>query len=158
MSSLNVFAISAVGLCLAIAPVTVGAKSAQSEDENGAVFVPLVNACVSAPTVGTCQQVRAVVAECASDLDYELCSVLFEDAEEVFEDPTRLETSQMALSETVEVIATMEFPDVEHSDIGEFSRADAERTLLRGDENLMTHSAPQLLEGDAPTPDTETGD
>ena len=158
MTSLNVFAMSAVGFCLAMAPVAVGAQSAQSEDENDAVFVALVNACVSAPTVETCQQVRAVIAECASDLDYELCSVLFEDAEGVFEDPTRLETSQIALSETAEVIASMEFPDVEHSDIGEFSRADAERTLLRGDENLMTHSAPPLLEGEAPPPDTETGD
>ena len=148
MSSLNAFAISAVGLCLAIAPVTVGAQSAQSGDENDAVFVPLVNACVMTPTLETCQQVRAVIAECANDLDYELCAVLFEDADEVFEDPARLESLHMTLSETADIIATMEFPDVEHSDIGEFSRADAERTLLRGDENLMTHSAPPLLEGE----------
>jgi hypothetical protein len=136
----------------------VGALSAQPVDENNAVFVPLVDACVSSPTVETCQQVRAVVTECASDLDHVRCSVLFEEAEEVFEDPARLESSQATLSEVTEAIAAMEFPDVQHSGIDEAARADAERALLRGDENLNSHSAPPLLDGDAPPPDAEAGE
>lgn len=158
MFRLNLFAMSALGLSLAMAPVMVGAPSAQPGDENNAVFVPLVDACVSTPTVETCQQVRAVVAECASDLDHGSCSVLFEDAEEVFEDPARLESSQTILSEAAEAIAAMEFPDVQHSGIDEAARADAERTLLRGDQNLNSHSAPPLLEGDASPPDAEVGE
>ncbi len=158
MSSLQLLSMSAVGLCLAMAPVMVGAQSAQSGDENDAVFVSLVDDCVSTPTVETCQQVRAVVTECASDLDYELCAVLFEDADEVFEDSERLASSQMTLSETAEAIATMEFPDVQHSDIAEASRADGERSLLRGDDNLNSHSAPPLIEGDMSTPDAKAGD
>jgi hypothetical protein len=158
MFRLNLFAVSALGLSLAMAPVMMGAPSAQPVDENNAVFVPLVDACVSTPTVETCQQVRAVIAECASDLDPGSCSVLFEEAEEVFEDQARLESSQATLSDAAEAIAAMEFSDVQNSGIDEAARADAERTLLRGDENLNSHSAPPLLEGDAPPPDAVVGE
>ncbi|TVR10988.1 MAG: hypothetical protein EA385_02140 [Salinarimonadaceae bacterium] len=154
----NLFAMSALGLCLAIAPVMVGAPSAQPRDEKDAVFVPLVDACVSAPTVETCQQVRAVVTKCASDLDHVLCSVLFEDSEDVFADPALLKSSQTTLSEAAEAIAAMEFSGTPHSDIDDATRADAERTLLRGDENLQSHSAPPLMESAEPSPAAKAGE
>lgn len=149
----NLFVTSAFGLCLAMAPAMLGAPSAQTGDEEAAVFVPLVDACVSGPTVDTCEQVRAVVTECASDLDHDGCSVLFQEAEEVFEDPARLASSKAMLSKAAEAIAAMEFPDVQNGDIDEATRADAERTLLRGDDNLMSHSAPPLLDGRAAPPE-----
>lgn len=151
----NLFAMSALGVCLAMAPVMVSAPSAQSADDRDALFVPLVDACVSTPTVETCEQVRTVLAECANELDREGCSVLFEDADEVFENPAQLASSQAILSETAEAIAAMEFPDALNGEIDDDTRADAERTLLRGDENLMSHSAPPLLEGEGPPVDAK---
>ncbi|MFN3971309.1 MAG: hypothetical protein ACK4L4_08055 [Gemmobacter sp.] len=155
MFTFNLLATSALGLCLAMSPLMVGAQSAQTGDETDAMFVPLVDACVLALTPETCQQVRAVVTECAGDLDHGRCAVLFEDAEKVFEAPAQLSSAQSILSEAAKAIAAMEFPDVEHSDLGESTRADAERTLLRGDENLMAHSAPPNLGGDAAPSDVK---
>lgn len=158
MSRSHPLATSALGPRLAIVLMTAlaatQAASARSGDGDAAAFAPLVDACVAGPTVETCGQVRAVIAECARELDHEGCSVLFENAKEVFEDPAARAASQAALAGTAEAIAAMTFPEAEDGDVDEATRADAERTLLRGDENLMSHSAPPLLDGDAPAPET----
>lgn len=152
----NLLAISAFGLCFATTPVMVGAQTVQLGDETDAVFVPLVEGCIAMPTVETCQSVRAVVAECAGDLDRERCSVLFVDAEPLFDDPSELEAVQAMLSDAAEAITILEFPDVQNGDIDDATRANSERTLLLGDENLMSHSAPPLLDSDTPPPDQAT--
>lgn len=162
MLKTKLVATTVLGLCLAAAPLAAGVSSAQPAEERPRdeqpgpgptpVFVPLVDACVSAPSVATCEQVRAVIAECAEELDHEGCSVLFEKPEEVFENPMRMETSRTALSEAADAIAAMAFPDAGRDGVDDATRADAERTLLLGDENLMSHSPPPLLEGDAPAP------
>lgn len=162
MLKTKLVATTVLGLCLAMAPLAVGVSSAQPVEERprdeqpgegpAPVFVPLVEPCVSTPSVATCEQVRAVIAECADELDHEGCSVLFEKPGEVFENPLRLEASRAALSRAADAIAAMEFPDDGRHGVDEATRADAERTLLLGDENLMSHSPPPLLEGDAPAP------
>lgn len=109
-------------------------------------FVPILSACVSAPNETDCGQVRALVTECAADLNYELCDVLFEDADEVFADPALLERAQITLARTSESIAQMRFDEAD-GEIGEAieaTRALSERTLLRGAENLNSHSSPPV--------------
>lgn len=109
-------------------------------------FVPILSACVAAPNEADCGQVRALVTECAADLTYELCDVLFEDADEVFADPALLERAQITLAQTSESIAQMQFDEAD-GEIGEAieaTRALSERTLLRGAENLNSHSSPPV--------------
>lgn len=148
MSTCNLFAISAFGAILSLSPGAGVAQSAQPPQTESTLFVPLVDACVSQPTVESCQQVRAVVTECAPDLDEERCGLLLSEPDMVFKDPAQRETAQETLAAAAEAIAAMTFADVEHSELEESSRADAERTLLRGDQNLMAHSAPPVLEGE----------
>lgn len=148
---------SAIAAILACAPGVALAQSAQAPQAEVTVFVPLVDACVSTPSPETCQQVRAVVTECATDFVAEGCSVLLSVPDMVFDDPAQSQTAQTALSDTARAIAAMTFAEVDHSVVDESSRADAERTLLRGDENLMAHSAPPVLDGEgtAPAPDAD---
>ncbi|TGD61509.1 hypothetical protein EYC08_18480 [Tabrizicola sp. WMC-M-20] len=148
MSTCNLFAISAFGVVLALAPGAVVAQPAQPANAEITLFVPLVDACVSLPTEETCQQVRAVVTECALEFDEERCGLLVSEPDMVFKDPAQRETAQVTLTAAAEAIAGMKFADVEQSVLAESSRADAERTLLRGDKNLMAHSAPPVLDGE----------
>lgn len=109
-------------------------------------FVPIADACISAPNEADCGQVRALVTECAADLDYALCEVLFEAPDQVFEDRHVLELARARLSEASDRIAEMQFEEVD-GEIGEAveaTRAMSERTLLRGAENLNSHSAPPM--------------
>ena len=172
---------AALGLCLAFpsfaalaqtaAPVPAGDVSdsaladsdgpigdgsvADGADEGGEPhFVPIADACLSAPNETDCGQVRALVTECAADLDYEMCDVLFEAPDEVFDDPELLERAQEILTAASESIAQMQFPEAE-GEIGEAveaTRALSERTLLRGAENLNSHSSPPLAADDKAVP------
>lgn len=148
----KIYATAALGLCLGVFPITASAQMADAtmDKEPAGLFVPIVGGCVDAPNPSDCGQVRAVVAECAADLDPVLCDVLFEDPDEVFADPLLLTQAQEGLTQASEAIAEMEFEEVhnEISDIIETTRADSERTLLRGDENLNSHSGPPLATGD----------
>jgi hypothetical protein len=153
MSRSNFLTISAIGVFLAAVPGIALAQAAQTPAAQPpapdvTLFVPLVDACVSMPSPETCQQVRAVVTECAADFAEEGCAVLLSVPDMVFNDPAQMQLAQTALSVTATEIAGMTFADVDHSVVDEASRADAERTFLRGDENLMAHSAPPVLDGD----------
>lgn len=199
MSRRNFYATTALGLCLVVTPLSANADTPEDLD----LFAPLVQPCIAAPGVDTCEEVRTVVQECAADLNFAECSALFEDPNAVFEDPEKLQTAQARLERTsaaiedfpletdvepleeaepeeteVEVEAEAETEaeaaaevseaepseeaaeddagssDADAEDLDESIRADAERTLLRGDENLMAHSAPEVLEGESP----ENGD
>ncbi|PZX39437.1 outer membrane protein OmpA-like peptidoglycan-associated protein [Roseinatronobacter thiooxidans] len=151
MSRRNFHATTALGLCLAMVPLSAAAQSTGADPEAAEIFVPMVQDCVIGAREAECQQVRTVITECAADLEYDRCQLLFEDANAVFDDSQQLEQAEMMLVQTSEIIAQMDFSeaDAELGDLAESARADAERTLLRGDENLMTHSAPPLVEGEA---------
>jgi len=88
MSRAIFFATPALGLCIAVAPLTTAAQTV--------IIAPLVQACVGAPSVENCQQYGAVLAECADDRVYTRCELLFEEANEIFEDPAPLERVQPA--------------------------------------------------------------
>lgn len=151
----NLYATAAVGFLLGMAPLALHAQSAttetDTETEEPGLFVPMVAECVDAPNAETCGKVRAVVTECASELERALCDVLFVEPDDVFDIVAMEERAQDVLAETSDAIAEMEFEDVSEADIDgivEESRADAERTMLRGDENPMSHSGPPSVEED----------
>lgn len=127
-------------------PIADGSVADGADASRALHFVPIANACISAPNEEDCGQVRALVTECAADLDYSLCEILFEAPDEVFEDPQILELAQASLSEASERIAEMQFEkaDGEIGEAIEATRAMSERTLLRGAENLNSHSGPPL--------------
>lgn len=149
MSFKAFFATGLAGLCLAAAPFTLSAQTLEDSAQNPSLFVPMVAACVDTPTAETCGKVRAVVTECGATLEDTLCNVLFDDASTVFATPVLQAQAQAQLATASEAIADITFDDVEHNDIAaviEESRADAERSMLRGDENLMSHSGPPSVE------------
>lgn len=160
MSNRNLYVSTALGLCLGVAPLgavaqPAGTGSAGTGPAQTGLFAPAVQACIDGPTVTTCQDVRAVVAECAADLDYARCEVLIEDADEVFNDPAQFEAAHGALSQASEAIAGMTFDVAEGApgDLSDAVRADAERTMLRGEENPAVHSSPPLIVGDEAEPE-----
>ena len=141
----KLYAAGAIGFCMTAGPLF--AQTADLSSEDGALFVPIVAECVEVQDETTCGQVRGVVTECAADLDRALCDVLFVDPDDVFDTPLQ-DRAEELLSETSEAIAGMTFEDVHNGQINgivEEGRADAERTLLRGDENKMSHSGPPVV-------------
>jgi outer membrane protein OmpA-like peptidoglycan-associated protein len=150
MSRKNFYATTAIGLCMVVMPVSSMAEEVGSEDLG--LFAPLVQECIANPTEQACESVQAVITECAEDLEFAECAVLFEDAEAVFEDSARQDRVQEILVSTRDEIASLSMPAAEDEedddDVADAARADAERELLRGDEEPTTHSAPEILEGE----------
>lgn len=162
----NFYATTALGLCLVVSPLPAAAQSPDAEDLE--VFVPLVQECLARPSAQTCQDVGVLVQECADHLDYAACAVLFEAPDEVFADPAALDRAQELLRQASAALGgrpveaggqpaagAAEDDAAAAEDLVDDIRADAERTLLRGDENLMVHSPPPLLEGEAPDEELE---
>lgn len=163
----DIFPLAAIGVCVLVsAPVgaqtaqttptegTPPSEAARTEAETG-LFVRLVQPCIDAPGIDTCAEVRAVITECAEEFDRTSCDVLFTDPDEIFDDPEQSRTTQALLRQTRD--AMPEFPPMDTEGAGaddldpealEAGRAAAERTYLRGDANQMTHSQPELLEGE----------
>lgn len=142
------YAAGAVGLCFSVLPFAISAQTQAETAQESATFVPIVSECVDMPNATNCGPVRAVVTECAADFEDVQCDVLFEDSDKVFNDPQLKELAQAQLSQASEAIALMTFEEAHNGEIGDIveeNRADAERTMLRGDENLNSHSAPPLL-------------
>ena len=79
MSRKNFHATTALGLCLAMLPVSVNAQSSDLDTDAAEMFVPMVQDCVLDASEEGCQQVRTVITECAQDLDFARCQLLFED-------------------------------------------------------------------------------
>lgn len=145
----NLYATGAIGFCMSVFPAVTYAQSAEASHGEGSIFVPMVDECVEMPNADTCGKVRAVVTECAAELERALCDVLFVEADAVFDTAELTDRAQVLLTETSDAIAEMEFEDVNEDAIDgivEESRADAERTMLRGDENPMSHSGPPSVE------------
>ena len=150
MSRKNFYATTAIGLCMVMMPVASSAEEVGPEDLG--LFAPLVQECIANPTEEACESVQAVITECADDLEFAECAVLFEDAEAVFEDSGRRDRAQEILAATRDEIASLSMPAAEDEedddDVADAARADAERELLRGDEEPTTHSPPEILEGE----------
>lgn len=148
MASINQITASAIGAFLA----TTCAAFAETDRVHGSQieFVPLVQPCIDMPGAETCAEVRAVISECAEDLEFASCDVLFQEADEVFDKPDLKSLAEVILQDTRD--AMPEFPVEDDGDLSpealEAARATAERTYLRGDANQMTHSQPELLEGE----------
>lgn len=139
----------AVVLAFGVLPASAFAQATETAAEDAALFAPMVDECVQNPTTTTCEKVRAVVTECAAELDDTLCDVLFTNPSEVFDTPALQAEAQDQLTTTSEAIANITFADLQEGAVGdvvEESRADAERSMLRGDENLMSHSGPPSVE------------
>ncbi|SEM78228.1 hypothetical protein SAMN04488003_104175 [Loktanella fryxellensis] len=156
---------AALALIMSLLPLVATAQTAQQQmiadqaeesqnddstlaDRPISMFVPLVDDCIAAPDATTCGDVRAVVTECAADLTEDACDVLFTESEDLFADPVELEQAETALTDTAAAIANMSFAATE-GEIGalidDATRASSERTMLRGDENLNSHSSPPLI-------------
>ncbi len=151
MSCIKYSAIGAIGFCISVLPHVTHAQSTEVSSGDTALFVPMVHECVEMPNAETCGKVRAVVTECAEEFERALCDVLFTEPDEVFDRPEMSASAQESLTETSEAIAEMTFEDVNEDEIEgiiEVSRADAERTMLRGDANPMSHSGPPSVEED----------
>lgn len=149
MSFSKYSSIGAIGFCMSVLPLMTHAQSAEASSDDTALFVPMVNECVEMPNAETCGKVRAVVTECAEEFERALCDVLFTEPDEVFDSLEMRERAQESLAETSEVIAETTFEDVDEAEIEgiiEESRADAERTMLRGAANPMSHSGPPSVE------------
>ena len=146
MFRLNTYSATILGFCLATSVTPLAAQSGTNIEVE---FVPLVQPCIDAPGVETCAEVRAVIRECAEELEPASCDVLFTDPDAVFDEPAMRLAAQEALLEASD--AMPEFPVLETDGLSpetlDAARADAERTMLRGDENQMTHSQPEIQEG-----------
>jgi hypothetical protein len=148
MSHKKLYTTGMVALLINALPMMAQAQSAYSDSPQGAIFVPIVAECVDAPSEDTCAPVRAVLTECAEELEYAMCDVLFVDSTDVFETPALKDQVETILADTSDAIANMEFDETHNGAIGDLvdiSRADAERTMLRGDENLNSHSSPSIV-------------
>lgn len=134
-----------IGLCAASATAEVSSSAA---DES--IFLEPVQECIDALSVEACAPVRAVITECAEELDPDRCDDLFVHPQKVFEDSVKVERAEQTLADTSSRLP--EFEDVHEGtlpdDALEASRFDAERTFLRGHRNQMTHSTPPTLSGD----------
>lgn len=151
MRKANLYATTALGLCLIPASGSVSAQTVEVTPDELALFAPLVQPCIDAPESDACAPVRSLVAECAEDMTFAQCEVLFEDGVAVFDDPELVARVQEILQNVDDVM-----PDFSEQTAGEGGmdvnddvRAEAERTLLLGDENLLTHSTPPVQEGEA---------
>jgi hypothetical protein len=163
MSRTNLYATTALGLCLVATPVPGAAQTGAHTpaEVDPSIFAPLVQECIVQPGEAACEGVGTLIQDCAEDLDYAACEVLFVDADEVFGDPQTLawveerlqdvadEIEELTLATGTVIEADEVTPQAEEDEeLDEAIRADAGRTLLRGDENLMSHSPPTLLEGE----------
>ncbi len=148
MPSINLINASTIGAFLASASAAFAETEAARMSE--IEFVPLVQPCIDIPSEETCAEVRAVISECARDLEFASCDVVFRDADAVFDNPALKADAQTLLQQTRD--AMPEFDTEESGDLSpealEAARATAERTYLRGDANQMTHSQPELHEGE----------
>lgn len=151
MRKANLYASTALGLCLIPVSGVVMAQTVDVTAEELALFAPLVQPCISAPETDACAPVRSLVAECAAEMTFAQCEVLFEDGTVVFDDPELVVRIQDILQQVDDTMP--DFSERTEGDGGlevdDDVRAEAERTLLLGDENQMTHSAPPLLEGES---------
>ncbi|NYS24855.1 hypothetical protein HUK65_07590 [Rhodobacteraceae bacterium 2376] len=113
-------------------------------------FAEPMQACIAAPEGDACEQVRSLVEICAEDPMFEQCGEIFKDARAMFDSPDDLERAQEILASTAERMPEFEAPATDDlpEDALEEARDDAERQLLRTDENLMTHSTPPVATGD----------
>ncbi|MBK5927725.1 OmpA family protein [Rhodobaculum claviforme] len=98
-------ATTALGLCLAVTPLAGGA---QSDADTAALFSPDVQACVTAPDIATCADVRARITRCAADLDPDDCAPLFEGTDGVPGDTAQREAAQEMLSQASAEMARMD--------------------------------------------------
>ncbi|WP_333827051.1 OmpA family protein [Pararhodobacter sp.] len=103
MSRTNFYATTALGLCLAMAPLKVAAQSFTS-GAGEAMFVPSVQACVDAPSAASCDQISDLVIDCAADLERTRCEMIFEDPDTVFDDSAQLDQARSALVQASAVI------------------------------------------------------
>ncbi|WP_157898105.1 hypothetical protein [Yoonia vestfoldensis] len=144
----NITATGAIGFCLSVMPAVSHAQSNHAAAQDEALFVPMVDECVAMPSAETCGRVRAVIIECAEELERALCDVLFTQPSAVFDRPQMQAEAQILLSATRDAIADIAFAEIEtpeNDGIIAESRADAEREMLRGDANPMSHSGPPAV-------------
>lgn len=150
MRKANLYASTALGLCLIPVSGVATAQSANVSAEELALFAPLVQRCIDAPATNACAPVRSIVAECAVEMTFAQCEVLFEDGIAVFDDPELVERVQDILQQVDTAMPSV----LDQTGVGgalvvnDDVRIEAERQLLLGDENQLTHSTPPLLEGE----------
>lgn len=120
-------------------------------------FAEPMQACIAAPEGDACEQLRSLVEICADDPVFELCGEVFQDARMIFGAEDHLERARQILASTAARMPEFEAPAMDDlpQDALEEARDDAERQLLRTDDNLMTHSTPPVATGDTPD-DLET--
>lgn len=113
-------------------------------------FHEAVQECIAAPDTDACEQVRSVVEICSDDPTVERCGEVFQDARMIFDSEDRLERAEEILASTAAQMPGFDAPETDDlpSDALEEARDDAERQLLRTDDNQMTHSTPPLSSGE----------
>ena len=150
MSRRNFHATTALGLCLALVPLPSFAQSTDTGLDEAELFVPPVQACIDEPTVMQCQDLRAVIIDCAEDLEQARCARLFVEVNAVFENPEQFEQAQRVLSEASEAMAQLDFGEAVSDDTPDAAEQVEERLdleLERGAEEVLDTADPS--KGDA---------
>lgn len=158
MRRVNFYVTTALSISLLSVPAIASEQGAEATAEDVALFAPLVQPCIAEPESDACAQVRALVAACAAEMEEDKCTVMFEDGDVVFEDPSLVARMQLVLQHVDEVMPEFDSPkpDGLDEDVLEGERIEAETILLLGDENQMTHSSPPIMDDEAEESETET--
>lgn len=117
MSRRNFHATTALGLCLALVPLASFAQTSETGLVAGDIFVPPVQSCLEETTVPECLEVRAVITDCAEDIEQARCEDVFIEADVVFSDPAQLEQAQRLLTQGSAAIAQLDFDSAADVDL-----------------------------------------
>lgn len=161
MTHSDFYATTALGLCLAMAPVTGGAQSSIGTPDVLAMFAAPVETCVQTPALTECQDLRALIGECAADLAPVRCERLFDDPGVVFADSVLMQQARAMLVQTREAFVQLDLsdaetaePPVEASDAEDEARL---RAALEAEAAQRTPGsnepadAPEIAPGDVPS-------
>lgn len=128
-------ATTALGLCLAMVPLSVSAQSSGVDPEAGAWFVPSVRACVVTLDPEACAEVGTEMTHCAEDFAPAGCAALFEDPDAIFADPARQEQAQALLARASAAMVQMDpaeaQPDAAGNDLADTETDTELEALLR---------------------------
>ena len=89
MRRVNLYATTALGLCLVAHPGPVAADLPPVSDDDLQMFAPVIQPCIDAPSAMACADAGFLLALCAEDLELARCDVLLRDAGLVLDDPER---------------------------------------------------------------------
>jgi|GEM_PF-3408009 len=153
MTRSDFYASTALGLCLAVAPVIGAAQSSMGVPDDPVMFAAPVETCVLAPASAGCQDVRALIVDCAADLEPVRCEMLFDDPGVVFADPMQMQRAQALLVQTRDAFLQPDLADTEADEApADVSEAEEDEARLRAALEAEAEVPPNPSDTVAPTP------